>query len=430
MPKPVMGLWTALAMVMGCMIGSGVLLLPASLAPYGWNSVFAWLIAIAGCMALAAAFGVLTRAFPKARGPHIFVNEAFGPFAGFITVWAFWTTYWIGSAAIVIAAVSYLSRLVPALAAPGISVFASIAICWLLIIMNMLSVAFAGRVQLVSMLVKIVPLLAVFVLAAMVLTRPQGLGVIRPFRAEDIHMSSISASVSWVIWAMVGFESASVVAEKVRDPGRNVARATVYGTGAAGLIYLFVCSAVVLMLPPAETAHSAAPFGDFVGRYWGVNAGQIVSGFGAICALGALNGSIIVQGDMPAAMANDGLFPRWLAVRGRNGSALRGHLVAGVLMTGILLLNTSQTLAKIFGTLILLTTAIELFAYFMVAAAALWLIRVHRVSGTVLMLTVIGLGAVFAAYAMVAAGLEADFWGVILLLAGVPIFLGMRHSHK
>ena len=73
-----MGFWMALALVMGSMIGSGVFLLPASLAPLGWNSVIGWLITVAGALCVAAVFGALSKALPKAGGPYAYTRAAFG----------------------------------------------------------------------------------------------------------------------------------------------------------------------------------------------------------------------------------------------------------------------------------------------------------------------------------------------------------------
>src|SRR4051812_413360 len=81
-PRP-FGFWICLALVVGNMIGSGVYLLPATLAPFGWAGVFGWILTIAGALCLAFVFGRLASAFPEAGGPYAYSREAFGPFAGF-----------------------------------------------------------------------------------------------------------------------------------------------------------------------------------------------------------------------------------------------------------------------------------------------------------------------------------------------------------
>jgi basic amino acid/polyamine antiporter, APA family len=78
-----LGLWMCVALVMGNMIGSGVFLLPASLAPYGWNAVIGWCVTVAGALALAYVLARLTVAHPAAGGPAGFVQQAFGKLTGF-----------------------------------------------------------------------------------------------------------------------------------------------------------------------------------------------------------------------------------------------------------------------------------------------------------------------------------------------------------
>lgn len=427
-PPPMLGFWSALAIVMGCMIGSGVLLLPANLAPFGWNSVLGWGLTIIGCVALAAVFGEMARVFPQAGGPYVYTEAAFGPQAAFVTSWALWATYWIGNAAIVIGGVSYMSHVFPALGGPGTAVLTSIVVIWLLTLLNIVSVSASSWLQIGSSTLKVIPLVAVAGLAIAVLLRPHGAAVVLPYHAADVQMSQIARAAPLCVWAMLGFEGATIVTGKVRNPARNVPLATIAGTAAAGVIYLFVCSAVVLMLPPAQTAHSPAPFADFVARFGTPIAGNTIAIFGAICALGAVNGGIIVQAELPAAMARGGQFPKWLAVMAPNGAPVGGHLVSSTLITVVLLLNSTQGLAQIFETLILLTVALEVFVYLVVALAAARLLLRRRIALTPTLAIVTGPGIIFAVWAIYSAGRAAVGWGAILLLAAVPFLLTMRHN--
>ena len=106
-----LGFWMAFALVMGSMIGSGVYLLPASLAPFGWNALYGWVFTIAGVLCLAFTLAALARALPKAGGPYGFVLAAFGPLPAFMVGWAYVISIWVANAALTIAAVSYLSVL-------------------------------------------------------------------------------------------------------------------------------------------------------------------------------------------------------------------------------------------------------------------------------------------------------------------------------
>ncbi|NWG92758.1 MAG: amino acid permease, partial [Parvularculaceae bacterium] len=151
-PKPKqLGLMMCTALVVGNMIGSGIFLLPATLAPYGWNSIFGWLLTIVGGLLLAVVFATLARNFPRAGGPYAFTQEAFGPAAGFLVAWTYWVSIWVGNAAIATGSVSYLSVFFPSLATTtGLHAGVTVAIIWALTLVNIRGAFLAGGVQLVT----------------------------------------------------------------------------------------------------------------------------------------------------------------------------------------------------------------------------------------------------------------------------------------
>lgn len=422
-----MGFWMALALVMGSMIGSGVFLLPASLAPLGWNSVIGWLITVAGALCVAAVFGQLSKAVPKAGGPYAYTRAAFGDGAGFAIAWAYWISMWVGNAAIATGAVSYLSQLFPVVGTHGVSAAVTIMIIWGFTLLNIRGTKLAGQVQIIWTLAKLLPLIAVIGLAAYVLT-VQGIDIVRPLVISDISAASISTATILTLWAMLGLELATVPADKVINPETTINRATLFGTAGAGVIYILVCSAVVLMLPAAVTAVSPAPFAEFVNTFAGTNAGTAIAAVGAISALGALNGWIMCQAELPAAMARDGLFPAFLGRQAANGTPRNAHLFTSTLLTIVILINSSRTMTSMFEFLILLTTAIVLVMYFGCAAAAFRLIQRGQMhAGFGLRLTIL-LAALYACWTIYGAGSEALLWGIALLLAGLPVFWLLRRT--
>ncbi len=427
--RPAMGLWMALALVMGSMIGSGVFLLPASLAPLGWNSVFGWLVTISGTLCMAGVFASLARAFPAAGGPYAYTRIAFGPVAAFVVAWAYWISLWVGNAAIATGAVSYLSRLFPVIGAqPGLSAVVTVAIVWLFAFINMRGAVLAGRVQLVSTIIKLVPLIAVIALAAWVVTGT-GAANIRPFKPSEINLASITTAATLTLWAMLGIEAATVPADKVVNPEKTIPRATLIGAGSAGMLYLVVCSAVVLMLPAALVAGSDAPFADFVERYGGgVGAGTLIAAFGAISALGALNGWVMLQAEIPAAMARDGLFPAWLGRVSPRGTPVAAHLLSAGLLSIVVLFNYSRSMADLFQFLILLTTAIVLVMYIACALAAVKLMREGRLAGSIGLRLVSGVALIYGVFTLYGAGGEALLWGLGLLLLAIPVYFAVRRG--
>ena len=407
----------ATALVIGNMIGSGVYLLPASLAPYGWNVLPAWGLTIAGALALAAVFGGLACAMPKAGGPYAYTQAAFGPGVGFFIAWAYWISLFVGNAAIAVAAVSYMSAFLPAIATDALlSTAITILLVWTMTAINLRGAGSAGRFQLVTTVLKILPLIIVVAIAAM--AAPAGQLALPDPAHPPVSAAAISSAATLTLWALLGMESATVPAGKIADPERTIPRATLGGTAFTGIVYIFACSAVILLLPPMQAATSAAPFADVITRHLGGEWGHVVALFAMISAIGALNGWVLLQGEMPAAMAAGGVFPRPLAKLSRGGVPVRAHLLSSGLVTIILLFNASKTTVNLFTFAALLATSASLVMYLAVSAAALKL-------GGVAKPIAIAAG-LYSVWTLYGAGIEANLWGLVLIGCGLPMWLSMR----
>ena len=236
-----LGFWLCLALVVGNFIGSGIFLLPAQLAPYGWNAIFGWLVTIGGGVCLAFVFARLAAGLPGASGPHAYVEDAFGPVVAHIVSWSYWVSIVVGNTALATAAVSYLSLDAPALATvPGLGALLAIGLIWTLTIVNSRSVRVAGRIQAVTVVLKLLPLAAVIVVTAIILIEGRQEAA-PPLRAEDLSLGAINGAATLTLWAMLGVECGAWAARKVRDPGRNVPRATIANVAIAaqrGLVHV------------------------------------------------------------------------------------------------------------------------------------------------------------------------------------------------
>ncbi|MGE0181090.1 MAG: amino acid permease [Parvularculaceae bacterium] len=421
-PVRQLGLVMCTALVVGNMIGSGIFLLPATLAPFGWNSIFGWVLTIAGGILLAFIFGALSRNFPKAGGPYAFTQEAFGPMAGFLVAWSYWISIWVGNAAVATGAVSYLSVFFPSLSSTtGLHAVVTIAVIWLLTFVNCRGTYLAGGVQLVTTLLKVLPLFAVIILGAVIIGGDGGASV-APFDASEISIGPITAAATLTLWGLLGLESATVPAEKVKDPTRTIPRATMTGMIITGIIYLFACSAIILLQPTDEVAASSAPFADFVAKHWGAEAGKWLALFAAISGFGALNGWILLQGELPNAMAKGGVFPAYLARTSSRDTPVRALVVSSLLMTGVVLLNYSKSMTEAFKFILLLSTTASLVMYFACALSALKLKMAGRMTAPPILSLIAAVAALYAIWAIYGAGVEAVTWGFVLLVAGLPVY--------
>ncbi len=406
------GFWTATALVVGGMIGSGVFLVPSALAPFGWTGVVAWVVGIAGALAIGWTLSRLAATMPGEGGAIAVTAAVIGPLPGVLVGWSYWVAVWSANAAIAIAATSYLAALYPPVAAtPLTGALVAVALIWALTALNLAGARRAGEFQVVTTVLKLLPLLAVVAIAAGIgRTKPVTLPPLPP--PHDLF-AGLATAVTLALFALVGFEAASVAATRVRDPARTVLRSTMAGTAVTGVLYLIVCSAIVLMLPPRAVAASAAPFALFVATFWGPSAAFGVALFAAIAAIGALNGWVLIQGELPLAMARAGLLPSWFARTSTRDVPVRVLMLSSALASALILVTASRSLGGIFTVAVLLSTCATLWLYVAVLVAAL----MRRVA----VVTAVA-GLAFTAVAFWGAGAEAAGLSVVLMLTALPVY--------
>ncbi|MDH3245997.1 MAG: amino acid permease, partial [Saprospiraceae bacterium] len=209
--KRKLGLWMTTALVAGTMIGSGVFLLPASLAAYGGISLFGWIFTSIGAFFLASTLSSLSRKIPKAGGPYAYTQAGFGEFAGFLVGWGYWISLLCGSAAIAVASVGYLAYFFPALSQSQLLAgVTALLFIWTLTLVNGMGTRRAGTFQLVATVLKIIPLFLVIILAFFQFDIEN----FQPFNSSgSSSFSAITSTATLTLWAFLGLESATVAAE-------------------------------------------------------------------------------------------------------------------------------------------------------------------------------------------------------------------------
>jgi APA family basic amino acid/polyamine antiporter len=423
------GLWTAIALVVGNMIGSGIFLLPATLADTaGPVSLFGWVFTGVGAILLALVFANLGRALPRTGGPYAYAKRAFGDFAGFWTAWGYWIAVWAGNAAIAVAFVSYLTVFWPQVGDSNLlGAFVGIALIWLLTGANILGVRESGRIQLATTILKFVPLAVIGLVGIFFIHG----GNYEPFSPHGASLSLLSSTAALTLWAFIGLESATVPAEEVKDPERTIPRATIIGTALATLLYLLATAAIMGIIPADQLAASASPFSDAAGKVFGGGWDKVIALVAMISTFGALNGWILLQGRVPLAAAEDGMFPAPFArVHGERRTPVFGLVVSSALVTALMLMNYTKGLGDAFEFVILLATLTTLVPYAFSAAAQAWLWLVegetfnprHLVRDVV----VATLAFAYSVWAIAGAGEDIVTKGFVLLLCGIPVYVGMR----
>jgi len=420
-----LGLWSCTALVVGNMIGSGVFLLPATLAAYGGISLLGWLFTSAGALVLAMLFAGLARSAPATGGPYAWSRSGLGDFAGFLVAWGFWISLLTGNAAIAVAMVSYLSVFWEPLGGqPIIGASAAIGAIALLTAINTLGVRQAGIVQLITTVLKLLPLVAVTLCGAFWFDWSH----FTPFNLSDQPtFSAITATATLTLWAFLGLESATVPAGDVIDPEKTIPRATMLGTLVATAIYIGATVVLFGMITPQELATSQAPFADAASRMWGPWGGMLVAAGAAISCFGALNGWILNTGQIPAAAANDGVFPKWFARKSRTGTPAASLMLSAALVCLLILANYTRGLVGLFQFAILLSTVAVLVPYVFSAIAQMVLVlrdgKIPAGSTVARTIVISGLAFAYSIWAIAGSGYEAVYWGFLLLLCGMPFYV-------
>jgi len=429
--KRELGLWMATALVIGNMVGSGIFLLPSSLAATaGPVSILAWVFTGIGAMLLALVFARLGRAYPKTGGPYVYVRRAFGDFMGFWTGWSYWINAWVGNGAIAIAFAGYLAVFWARASTYWVATVIAIGLVWLLTLVNVAGVKQAGWVQAVTTVVKFVPLLVIGVVGLFFMHGSN----FQPFTLTHGFDWGISSAALLTLWAFIGLESATVPAEEVKDPERTIPRATIVGTGAATAVYLISSIALFGMIASSTLAKSTSPFADganvIFGGTWGGKAIAVVAMFSIF---GVLNGWILLQGRVPLAAAEDGLFPKQFArVDEKRKTPVFGIVASSVLITGMLALNFQQkgSVVTLFTDIIIIATLTALIPYALAAAAEVYLFITDRPSFSGVNLarnTVIAMLALaYSSWAIWGAGFKPVTEGLMVMLAGIPVFLWVK----
>jgi arginine:agmatine antiporter len=407
----------ATIVVAGNMIGSGIFLLPATLAGVGSLTVLGWVIGTVGALALALLFGRLARRKPVAGGPATYAYDAFGPFWGSQSSLWYWAACLIGNVAIATAASSYLLSFFGVTAGPLASAAFTVALLWLATFANLVSPRFVGQVDGPLLVAGMIPLLLA-VTVGWAAFDPAQFTASWNVSGQPLYLA-LPNSLALVFWAFTGLESASVAAAVVEDPERNVPIATMAGVLFAALIYIAASIVIFGLAPAAELAASNAPFALAAAKTLGPAAGPLVAVCGGLKALGTLAGWVLMTAQVSRAAADHGLLPPMFARTRAGDTPVAGLIVAGLLGTVAILLTIEPTLGKQFGLLAEASTLFALLTYLGACAAALK----YRVAGEKTLAIVGGVFCVFVIGWSTWPVLEATF---VCMAVFVLLYLPLR----
>ncbi len=356
------GFWEVLALVLGAQVGSGILILPTELAPFGLYTIIGCFVACIGAMSLAFIFSDLCNRFPKTGGPAVYANEAFGRTASFFTGWTYWLVSWISTSIVVIACAGYLSPFIDHLG-PDAYIIAELIVLFAVTAINCISVELSGKLELALTVLKFIPLIVIPLFAI-----PK-FNIGNFSLAQEFHnvcpLSIISSCTLIAFWGFIGVECATAPAGAVKNPKKNIPLAIVFGTLCAAILYLVNCLGIMGAIPNEILARSHAPFIDFAeSTYLGQTAKVIISIVGFIICLGTLNAWTLASGQIALGMANEELLPKYFKIRNKRKSPVFNIIVSSIGIAVILFLTRQSSIAKQLKDIIDFSVISFLFIYF------------------------------------------------------------------
>ena len=418
----VIGFWRGWSIAVGCAIGSGIFMMPTMLAPYGLLGFGGWLVAGAGSILVALTMARLVKRIPKTGGPYVYVNEGLGDFSGFIIAWTYWVACVSAIAGISIAFVGYLGFFLPQIASSQIyALLASLMLIWIIVFLNIRSLENSSKFQLISTLLKLVPLMLIVLLGASNFNT-SNLPELNP---TNLHPISLIATVTTlVMWSFIGIETATVPADNVINPQETIPKVLIASVITILILYILVSIAIAALVPASELLDSSAPFALAASKILGVTGGAIISIGALISTLGSLNANTLTAGNLSLAAARDGLLPSKFVILTKNGTPIFTYLLTGVFVSILLMLNYTKGMVNAFVFMAMLSTLSTLIAYAFCAIAEFKFAKADAKStqrNNALLLSCVTF--LYAFFAIWGAGIEMIIYSLILILIGTPIYL-------
>jgi arginine:ornithine antiporter/lysine permease len=451
-----LGLWILTAMVVGNMVGSGIFMLPNSLAnaasPAG--VLMAWLVTGFGVLMLAMVFGSLAIRKPELTGgPQAYAQALFprgsviSDLAGYVVAWGYWVANWAGNVAIITTFASYLSTFFPILESPavwlhfgryqltvghGLTFLVCTALLWGVHFLILRGIEGAGIANFVATAAKVLGFVFFIVVTLFAFQKANLLPFVATRTADDGASVGLFGQVNnaavATLWAFIGVESAVVLSSRARKSG-HVKLATLLGLLIAVVIYLGITFLTMGALPQQQLMHTNKPLVDALSHVIGNGGSYIMAALALITLAGSTIGWILLSAEVPYQSARNHIFPKWFRGTNRRGAPTTSLWITN-LMSQVLIFSTiSQSMAGAFNFVMTLATLSYLVPY---AVAALYhlvlVVRGETYSGNLRTRVLDGVMSVIAVlYALwvIKAGtadMKTFLLGAALLAVGLVFF--------
>ncbi len=421
------GLIPAILMVSGNIMGSGIFLLPAHLAATGGIAILGWLVTVMGALALSIVYAKMSSLDDSPGGSYAYARRAFGPFIGYQTNWLYWLACWIGNIAIAITGISYLSYFFPELKNATTSAMTCILVVWLFVILNIIGPKMITRVQAVTTILALIPIVATAVFGWLWF---QGTTYMAAWNVSGLDtFGAIQGTLNVTLWSFIGVESAAVAAGVVKNPKRNVPIATLGGVLIAAVCYVLSTTAIMGIIPNDILKVSDSPFGDAARMALGETAGAVVAFCAVASCFGSLCGWTLVASQTAKAAADDGLFPPLFAKVNQAGTPVAGLAIIGGLMTLVQLICISLNATKEFGLVSSIAVIFALIPYLYTCSALLLVGQGHLGKQLPAYVFITLMAFVYCIWAVLGSGAGKVMWSFVILMV-ITVFYTVNYHRR
>ncbi|WP_250310834.1 APC family permease [Rickettsia endosymbiont of Oedothorax gibbosus] len=415
-----LGFWSVFALVIGSQIGTSVLILPASLAPYGIFSLVGGVVSSCGAIILALLFAILCCRLPQTGGPHVYLKKAFGNDVAFFTGWTYWVISWVSTAVVVISAITYLTPLI-GVSNSFVILILQILLLFAIMLLNLKGVEVAGRAEFILAILKFIPLIVVPIAA---LYQFDSNNFVMDKQITNLTFSQILGKVTLLtFWGFIGLESATAQAGSVMNPSKTIPRAVVIGTLCVAILYLINSVGIIGLIPPEDLIHSKAPYVDATQIIFGGQWHLLISLIASIICIGTLNAWVLISGQIALGLAQDGLMPSFFAKQNKNGAPIWSLVISCIGILLLLISTTNEDLSEQITEIIDFSVISFLFVYLACSVAFLKLLLTKsEKSSTYQWLIALG-SMTFCLWIIYETPLNVTIKAISFVLSGIPVYL-------
>jgi APA family basic amino acid/polyamine antiporter len=420
-----MGFWAVFSLVTGSQIGSGMFMLPVSIAPYGVYGLWGWLISAMGSIALALVFAELCAKLPYTGGPHIYVQEAFGKDAAFFVGWTYWLVSWVSTSALVIACLRYMTPFTGNLSSFA-GFWVEVLILVSVVLVNMWDLKTIGKIEFILSSLKIIPLAIIPIFA---ISRFDGANIVIDSSLDSTKLPQLLGAVTLLtLWGFIGLEAGTTPAGSVTNPKKTIPRAVITGTICVAVLYFVNSLSIMGLINGKELTNSVAPYVDAARIMFGGEWYLLISVIAVTVCLSSLNSWTLASGQIALGLAECGLVPTILARKNKHGAPFINILVSAAGIIILLYVTSHGTVATQITSIIDFSVVAFLFVYLFCVLSLIKILMTtkSRISAGLMLSILVAL--LFCLCVIYETPVESLLIATLFTLSGLPVYLYQKFS--